>query len=202
MPTLSIHVLAVIVACFGRLRQHTRRHSRALLAGAVLALEACARSVASVRHLLGRPGSDTSWIVIACLAAPHGRPWPRAACRVLPQLLISAFVPAGPVLPEVDETMGENLPSCTPVGGPRPRRRVDPAVLRPPVAGRSDLRGMPPPSRAGNTSANGLTAPSCPPRSSCSTSTRRRRSSPEPSRATRHSRLRSRVVSQGHAELQ
>jgi hypothetical protein len=91
----------VIVPFAGLFRQRTWRHARALLVGAILAPGV--RTVASVLRILGlareRCFCRYHRVLSRAVWSPH------AASRVLLGLLVRAFVPTGPVLVGLDDTI-------------------------------------------------------------------------------------------------
>lgn len=93
---------AQVILCFARLfRQRTWRCAEQLLIGAILAPKA--RTVASVLRVLGhsRERHFVNYHRVLSRAA-----WsPRAAARVLLRLLVKAFVPRGPVVLGIDDTI-------------------------------------------------------------------------------------------------
>jgi hypothetical protein len=101
MPRLPARFAAVIL-CFAPLFfQRSWRHAQVLLVGAVLAPGR--RTVASMLRItgLGRERRFVNYHRILNRAAWSGR----AAARVLLGLLLDAFVPAGPVLLGLDDTI-------------------------------------------------------------------------------------------------
>jgi hypothetical protein len=94
--------VAVIVAFAPLFRQRrTWAHARALLTGALLATGA--RTVASALRALGRAGERRFVTYHRVLSRAA---WsPRAASRVLLRLLIETFVPAGPLVFALDDTL-------------------------------------------------------------------------------------------------
>ena len=93
---------ASIILCFaGLFRQRTWRWAEQLLAGALLVPGA--RTVASVLRVLGLSGERHFVNYHRVLSRAV---WsPRAAARVLLHLLIAAFVPRGPVVFGIDDTI-------------------------------------------------------------------------------------------------
>jgi DDE superfamily endonuclease len=90
-----------IVAFSGLFRQRTWRHARALLLGAILAPGV--RTVASVLRILGLARERRFCRYHRVLSRAV---WsPRAASRILLRLLLRAFVPAGPLVFGVDDTI-------------------------------------------------------------------------------------------------
>ena len=93
---------ASIILCFaGLFRQRTWRWAEQLLAGALLVPGA--RTVASVLRVLGLSGERHFVNYHRVLSRAV---WsPRAAARVLLHLLVAAFVPRGPVVFGIDDTI-------------------------------------------------------------------------------------------------
>ena len=101
MPRLPARFAAVIL-CFAPLfRQRSWRHAEVLLVGAILAPGR--RTVASILRIAGlsRERRFVNYHRVLNRAAWSGR----AAGRVLLRLLLDAFVPAGPVLLGLDDTI-------------------------------------------------------------------------------------------------
>ena len=101
MPRLPARFAAVIL-CFAPLfRQRSWRHAQVLLVGAILAPGR--RTVSSMLRMTGRSRERrfVNYHRILNRAAWSGR----AAARVLLGLLLDAFVPAGPVLLGLDDTI-------------------------------------------------------------------------------------------------
>jgi hypothetical protein len=101
MTTVPTRFAAVIL-CFARLfRQRTWRWAEELLAGALLAPGR--RTVASVLRVLGLSGERHFVNYHRVLSRAV---WsPRAAARVLLHLLVRAFVPQGPIVLGIDDTI-------------------------------------------------------------------------------------------------
>ncbi len=101
MPALPTRFVPVIVPFAELFRQHTWRHARALLVGAILAPGV--RTVASVLRILGLARERRFCRYHRVLSRAV---WsPRAASRLLLALLVRAFAPAGPVVLGIDETV-------------------------------------------------------------------------------------------------
>ncbi|TDH61200.1 hypothetical protein E2C06_18360 [Dankookia rubra] len=101
MPRLPARFAAVIL-CFAPLfQQRSWRHAQVLLVGAILAPGR--RTVTSILRITGRSQERrfVNYHRILNRAAWSGR----AAARVLLGLLVDAFVPAGPVLLGLDDTI-------------------------------------------------------------------------------------------------
>ena len=93
---------AQVILCFARLfSQRTWRCAEQLLIGAILAPGA--RTVASVLRVLGR--SRERHFVNYHRVLSRAVWSPRAAARVLLRLLVKAFVPRGPVVLGIDDTI-------------------------------------------------------------------------------------------------
>src|SRR5215207_5985270 len=93
---------AAVILCFApRFRQHTWRHAEVLLLGAILVPGQ--RMVASILRISGlcRERRFVNYHRVLNRAAWSGR----AAARVLLGLLLDAFLPAGPVLLGLDDTI-------------------------------------------------------------------------------------------------
>jgi len=98
---LPTRFVLVIVAFAPLFRQRTWRHARALLIGAILAPGV--RTVPSALRILGlaRECHGVNYHRVLSRAA-----WsPRAASRILLQLLVRTFVPAGPLVFGIDDTI-------------------------------------------------------------------------------------------------
>ena len=94
--------LAAVILCFAPLfRQHTWRHAQVLLIGAILVPGQ--RTVTSILRISGlcRERRFVNYHRVLNRAAWSGR----AAARILLGLLLDAFVPAGPVLLGLDDTI-------------------------------------------------------------------------------------------------
>ena len=101
MPALPTRFAPVIVPFAGLFRQPTWRHARALLLGAILAPGV--RTVASVLRVLGRARERRFCRYHRVLSRAT---WsPLAASRILLGLLVRAFVPTGPLVVGIDETV-------------------------------------------------------------------------------------------------
>src|SRR5919107_1268896 len=101
MPRLPARFAAVIL-CFAALfQQRSWRHAQVLLTGAILAPGR--RTVTSILRITGRSRERrfVNYHRILSRAAWSGR----AAAQVLLGLLLDAFVPAGPVLLGLDDTI-------------------------------------------------------------------------------------------------
>ena len=102
MPTLPTRFVSVIVPFATVFRQRRSwRHARTILIGAILA--SGVRTVASVLRILGL-ARDRHWVnyhrVLSRVV------WsPRAASRILLDLLVRAFVPSGPLVFGIDDTI-------------------------------------------------------------------------------------------------
>ena len=93
---------AEVILCFAPLfQQRSWRHAQVLMLGAILALGG--RTVASILRItgFGREWRFVNYHRVLNRAAWSGR----AAARVLLVLLLEAFVPAGPVLLGLDDTI-------------------------------------------------------------------------------------------------
>ena len=101
MTTVPTRFAAVILSFAGLFRQRTWRWAEELLAGAVLAPGI--RTVASVLRVLGRSGERhfVNHHRVLSRAAWSSR----AAARVLLGLLVRAFVPEGPIVLGIDDTI-------------------------------------------------------------------------------------------------
>lgn len=101
MSALPTRFVPVIVAFAPLFRQRTWRHARALLVGAVLAPGV--RTVASVLRILGlareRRWGNYHRVLSRAVWSP------RAASCVLLRLLLRAFMPAGPLVFGIDDTI-------------------------------------------------------------------------------------------------
>jgi len=98
---LPARFVPVIVAFAGLFRQRTWCHARALLAGTILAPGV--RTVTSVLRVLGL-ARERRWVNYHRVLSRAA--WsPRAASRVLLGLLIGAFVPRGPLIFAIDDTI-------------------------------------------------------------------------------------------------
>lgn len=101
MPTLPPRFATVIVRFSALFRQRTWRHAEALLLGAILAPGV--RTVASALRALGRADdphfSNYHRVLSRAVWAP------RHASRILLQLLVHAFVPTGPIVIGIDDTL-------------------------------------------------------------------------------------------------
>ena len=101
MSTVPTRFVPVILPFAGLFRQRTWRHARALLVGAILAPGV--RTVTSVLRILGL-AQERRWVNYHRVLSRAV--WsPRAASRLLLGLLVRAFVPAGPVLVGLDDTI-------------------------------------------------------------------------------------------------
>ena len=101
MATLPPRFVPVIVPFAGLFRQRTWRHARALLLGAILAPGV--RTVASVLRVLGL-ARERRWVNYHRVLSRAV--WsPRAASRILLGLLVRAFVPRGPLVFGIDDTI-------------------------------------------------------------------------------------------------
>ena len=101
MPAVPTRFVPVIVPFAALFRQPTWRHARALLIGAILAPGV--RTVASVLRILGLAHERRFCRYHRVLSRAA---WsPLAASRVLLGLLVRAFVPTGPVLVGLDDTI-------------------------------------------------------------------------------------------------
>jgi hypothetical protein len=101
MPRLPARFAAVIL-CFAPLfRERSWRHAEVLLVGGILAPGR--RTVASILRIAGlsRERRFVTYHRVLNRAAWSGR----AAARVLLRLLLEAFVPAGPVILGLDDTI-------------------------------------------------------------------------------------------------
>jgi len=101
MTTVPTRFAAVILSFAGLFRQRTWRWAEELLAGAVLAPGI--RTVASVLRVLGRSGERhfVNYHRVLSRAAWSSR----AVARVLLGLLVRAFVPEGPIVLGIDDTI-------------------------------------------------------------------------------------------------
>lgn len=101
MPALPTRFAPVIVPFAGLFRQPTWRHARALLLGAILAPGV--RTVASVLRILGLARERR----FCCYHRVLSRAvWsPLAAGRILLGLLVRVFVPTGPLVFGIDDTI-------------------------------------------------------------------------------------------------
>lgn len=101
MFTLPTRFVPVIVAFSGLFRQRTWCHAEQLLSGAILAPGV--RTVASVLRILGL-ARERRFVSYHRVLSRVG--WsPRAAGRILLGLLVRAFVPYGPVVLGLDDTI-------------------------------------------------------------------------------------------------
>src|ERR687886_777595 len=101
MPHLPARFAGVILAFAPLFVHRTWRHARVLLIGAILAPGR--RTVASVLRITGRSRERrfVNYYRVLSRAA-----WdPRAGARILLGLLIGAFVPSGPVIMAIDDTI-------------------------------------------------------------------------------------------------
>jgi len=101
MATLPTRFVSVIVAFAPLFRQRTWRHARALLSGAILAPGT--RTVTSVLRILGLARERRFCRYHRVLSRAV---WsPRTASRILLGLLLRAFVPTGPLVFGIDDTI-------------------------------------------------------------------------------------------------
>lgn len=101
MPALPTRFASLIVAFAPLFRQRTWRHARTLLLGAILAPGT--RTVTSVLRILGL-ARERRWVNYHRVLSRAV--WsPRAAGYVLLRLLLRAFVPAGPLVFGLDDTI-------------------------------------------------------------------------------------------------
>lgn len=106
MSRLPTRFAAVIVAFAGLFRQRTWRHAQALLLGAILAPGVRTVTSALRAMRLGRTRRFVNYHRVLSHRVLSRGVWSgRAASRVLLGLLVQAFVPAGPILLAVDETL-------------------------------------------------------------------------------------------------
>lgn len=101
MCALPTRFAAFIVPFASLFRHRTWRHARTLLAGAILAPSR--RTVTSALRILGRAGERhfCNYHRVLSRAA-----WsPRAASRLLLRLLVTTFVPSGPIVLGLDDTL-------------------------------------------------------------------------------------------------
>jgi hypothetical protein len=101
MPYLPARFAAVILAFAPLFVHRSWRHARVLLIGAILTPGR--RTVASVLRIMGRSGERrfVNYHRVLSRAA-----WcPRAGARILLELLLDAFVPHGPVVMALDDTI-------------------------------------------------------------------------------------------------
>ena len=108
MPRLPARFAAVIL-CFAPLfRERSWRHAEVLLVGAILAPGR--RTVASILRITGlsRERRFVNYHRVLNRAAWSGR----AAARALLGLLLDAFLPAGPVLLGLDDTIERRRGKC------------------------------------------------------------------------------------------
>jgi hypothetical protein len=101
MPALPTRFVVIIVAFAGLLRQRTWRHAEHLLIGAMLVPGV--RTVASVLRGLGL--ADERHFVNYHRVLSHAVWSSRAASRILCGLLVRAFVPTGPIVLGLDDTI-------------------------------------------------------------------------------------------------
>ena len=113
MPRLPARFAAVILCSAPLLRGRSRRHAEVLLIGAILAPGR--RTVASILRITGlcRERRFVNHHRVLNRAAWSGR----AAARILLGLLLDAFVPAGPVLLGLDDTIERRRGKRTPPRG-------------------------------------------------------------------------------------
>jgi hypothetical protein len=101
MPALPTRFVATIVAFSGLFRQRTWQHAERLVVGAIL--RPGSRTVASVLRVLGLADEPH---FVNCHRVLSRAVWsPRAASRILLGLLARAFVPHGPVVVGLDDTI-------------------------------------------------------------------------------------------------
>ncbi len=101
MSTLPTRFASIILAFSGLFRQRTWRYAERLLVGAILAPGI--RTVASALRVLGL--ADERHFVNYHRVLSRA-PWsPRAASRILLALLVRAFVPTGPIVLGLDDTI-------------------------------------------------------------------------------------------------
>ncbi len=101
MSTLPTRFASIIIAFSGLFRQRTWRYAERLLVGAMLAPGI--RTVASALRVLGL--ADERHFVNYHRVLSRA-PWsPRAASRILLALLVRAFVPTGPIVLGLDDTI-------------------------------------------------------------------------------------------------
>ena len=101
MPTLPPRFASLILTFARLFHQATWRYAQALLLGAILAPGT--RTVAGVLRVLGRAG-DRHFVNFHRVL--NRAPWsPRAASRLLLGLLLRAFVPDGPLVFGLDDTL-------------------------------------------------------------------------------------------------
>jgi hypothetical protein len=101
MSTLPTRFAALIVAFAGLFRQRTWTHAKALLIGAILAPGV--RTVASVLRVLGL-GTERRFVNYHRVL--NRAVWsPRGASRILVGLLVRTFVPSGPIVIGLDDTI-------------------------------------------------------------------------------------------------
>lgn len=101
MSALPPRFASVIVAFTKLFRQRTWRHAERLLIGAILAPRI--RTVASVLRILGR--ADERPFVNYHRVLSRARWSSRAASRILCGLLVRTFVPTGPIVLGLDDTI-------------------------------------------------------------------------------------------------
>jgi len=108
MSALPPRFASVILTFAGLFHQATWRYAEQLLAGAILAPGI--RTVASVLRILGASGERHFVNYHRVLSRS---PWsPRAASRLLLRLLVRAFVPAGPLVFGIDDTLERRRGRC------------------------------------------------------------------------------------------
>jgi len=101
MSALPPRFASIILTFASLFHQSTWRYAQPLLAGAILAPGI--RTVASVLRILGAAGERRFVNYHRVLSRA---PWsPRAASRMLLRLLVRAFVPAGPLVFGIDDTL-------------------------------------------------------------------------------------------------
>src|SRR3954471_4229925 len=101
MPTLPTRFVATIVAFSAICRQRTWRYAERLLVGAILAPGI--RTVTSALRVLGL--ADERHFVNYHRVLSRAVWSPRAAGRVLLGLLVRTFVPSGPIVVGIDDTI-------------------------------------------------------------------------------------------------
>jgi len=108
MSPLPPRFASLILTFASLFHQATWRYARPLLAGAVLAPGI--RTVTSVLRILGAAGERRFVNYHRVLSRA---PWsPRAASRMLLRLLVRAFVPAGPLVVGIDDTLERRRGRC------------------------------------------------------------------------------------------
>ncbi len=101
MSTLPTRFASIIVAFAGLFRQRTWSHAKTLLLGAILTPGV--RTVASVLRVLGL-GAERHFVNYHRVLSRAA--WsPRAASRILLGLLVRTFVPTGPIVFGIDDTI-------------------------------------------------------------------------------------------------